>query len=339
MLDKSLYWTPHKILTYNSMFNMVVGGRGTGKTYGALKFCINRYIKQARMFIYLRRYDTDLAKKERLLSTVSREFPNHEFMVEGQKLLIRRSGLDKSWDIMGYVMPLSKALSDKSVPFDMVDWIIYDEFLLGESKQTYLKNEVEAFLDFYNTVDRFNDRVRVFFLANSTAIVNPYFLYYKVAPRKTNRIKQYKEGYISLQYLKNKDFIDHVSNTRFGKMIADTPYYDYAVSNEFRDDTDNFIAKKSSAAKYHSAYTFDGQSIALWSDINQGVYFVTSKVPKDAKPFILTRDDMQPNLLMIERSNRLLRGVMRLYMQGSVYFDNVQSRSLFYQIMDYLNLR
>lgn len=336
--DTSLYWTPHDILTYNAMFNFIVGGRGTGKTYGALNYCIQKYIKQKTGFIYLRRYDTDLTKKERLLSTVAQEFPKYNFSVEGQKLLIRRND-SKKWDIMGYCMPLSKANSDKSIPFEFIDYIIYDEFLRGSSRQPYLKNEVEAFLDFYNTVDRYNDRVRCFFLANSTEIVNPYFLYYKMTPRQGDKIKTYKDGYIAFQYLKSKNFIDEVSKTRFGQMIKDTPYYDYAVSNEFRDDTDTFIAKKTPTATFHSAYTFDGRSLSLWQDIENGVFFVSEKVPKDKECFILTRTDMQPNMLMIERSNRYLKKIMKLYMMGCLFFDNINTRGLFYDILDYLNLR
>ena len=39
----------------------------------------------------------------------------------------------------------------------------------------YLGGEVTALEEFYNTVDRWNDRVRVIMCSNAVTLANPYF--------------------------------------------------------------------------------------------------------------------------------------------------------------------
>lgn len=336
-IDESLYWTPHKILTHNALFNYVIGGRGTGKTFGSLYYVIKKFLRSGKEFIYLRRYDTDLKKKDRLMRDVSTKFDNFEFQVEGQKIQIRKTGI-KKWQTAGYVMPLSSADSDKSVPFNNVDTIIYDEFIKTKGMQHYIKNEPELLLDFYNTVDRYNDRVRLLALANAVNIVNPHFVYHNISPREVG-ISKWKDGTIAVERLHEQKFIDQVDKTRFGQLVKGTAYYDYAVNNEFTDNTQDFIFKKSSNAKIHSCFKFDQHTFAVWCDYELGCMFVNLKPPKDAKIFALTKSDFQPNLIMIDRSSNMLKGISRLYMQGSLFFENVKTRELFYNMLDFLNLR
>ena len=42
------------------MFNFIIGERGVGKTYGAIKFCINDYLKNGNQFVYVRRFKTEI---------------------------------------------------------------------------------------------------------------------------------------------------------------------------------------------------------------------------------------------------------------------------------------
>lgn len=338
-LKASEYWTPHNILTYNAIFNFSIGARGKGKTFGSLRHCIKHFIKKRRLFIYMRRYETNFSKKEKMLSAVSHKFPNYEMRVEGMRMLIREAGnTDSKWEIMGYLVPLSTGVNDKSIPFDDVDYIIYDEFIISKGAQHYIKNEVEVFIDYYNTVDRLNDRVRVFFLANAVSIVNPYFIYFNLTPRKGQQIKTYRNGYIALEIVESSGYAAEADKTRFGKMIKNTAYYDYAIGNEFNDDNDVFISKRSQTSIFHSAYKFDDQFFSVWLDVEAGNGYISPKIPKNCKIFSLTKNDMQPNLVMYDRSSKMLKGVNNLFNQSSLYFENVVCRDLFYQVSEYLNL-
>ena len=51
-----MFYDYNKVLSYNAMFNFIIGERGVGKTFGAKKFCINRFLKYGEQFVYIRRY-------------------------------------------------------------------------------------------------------------------------------------------------------------------------------------------------------------------------------------------------------------------------------------------
>lgn len=343
MADNSMYWDGHDILTMNAMFMFVIGGRGTGKTYDTKKKRIKHFIKTGKEFIYLRRYKTEFEDKSIFFADLLEEFPEWEFKVEGMKCYMRHVTEDdkkpEKWRLVCYLITLANALTKKSVPYPNVDYIIFDEFIIDKGNIHYLNNEVKQFQDFYNTVDRFQDRVKVMFLANAVSIVNPYFIAYKLKPRKNARFLRAHKGYMTVEMVDSEKFRQHVDNTRFGQMIKGTSYYDYAVGNTFHDSHDRFIQKKSEDAKFFFALKFDNHTVGIWVDYTSGCYYVCNKYPNDCLTYVLTKDDMEPNLLMIDRSSALLKSVRKLYMQGSVFFDKITTREFFNNVLDYLNIR
>lgn len=338
--DTSIYWDGNNLLSRNAMWNYAVGGRGLGKTFFAKKTNIKRGTKVYRPFIYMRRYKPEFQDKDRFLNDVLKYFPDCEFKVDGMVISAKRVDSDK-WFPICYLITLASALSKKSIPYNDVDWIVFDEFIIPRKGMTrYLPNEVEAFQDFYNTVDRFEDRVKVLFLANSVSIVNPYFVYYGLKPRKGQKFFATRDNYHCVEYIDSTKYQQHVDSTRFGQMIKGTGYYDYAVGNVFRDDHDTFIKKKTPEAKPYFKIIFDGRTIGVWVDYTNGEYFITNTAPSDIRiTYALTKHDMAPNLLMLERSSVVLKSVKMLYMQGSVFFNSVQTREFFNDIMDYVGLR
>ena len=45
MVRSEDYWDIMRPLSYNCLYNFFIGPRGTGKTYGSLKYCIEQYLK------------------------------------------------------------------------------------------------------------------------------------------------------------------------------------------------------------------------------------------------------------------------------------------------------
>ena len=71
------------------MFNFLIGERGVGKTYGATKFVINRFLKTGEKFAYVRRFKPELAKAQSTFFKKiikNNEFPNHKFEVKKRSL-------------------------------------------------------------------------------------------------------------------------------------------------------------------------------------------------------------------------------------------------------------
>ena len=51
-----MWYDLNKTLSHNAFINIVIGSRGTGKTYALKNKALNNYLKKGEQFIYLRRY-------------------------------------------------------------------------------------------------------------------------------------------------------------------------------------------------------------------------------------------------------------------------------------------
>ena len=83
-----MYYDYNKVLSYNAMFNFIIGERGVGKTFGAKKFCINRFLKYGEQFVYIRRYKTEIKESagdvNKFFGQMADFFPDINFGVHGE---------------------------------------------------------------------------------------------------------------------------------------------------------------------------------------------------------------------------------------------------------------
>jgi hypothetical protein len=319
-----------KTLTYNCLFNMVIGNRGCGKSYGLKKRAIKNFLEKGHQFVYLRRFQDELENTapnyfDDIL--INEEFENIKIEYSGGCYYIN--------DILaGYAMALTKAKDYKSVAFPLVYLIIFDEFLVEENGfSRYLKNEVEQFLGFYMSIDRYRGCI-VFFLANAVTMINPYTLYWNLTlPYGSNFVRK---GEILLQLVQDDEFIKEKKDTRFGKLIAGTQFESYAIDNKFRNDSKTFIRKKSEKSKYYFTFHYMGEKFGVWIDRDNGMLFVSSNVDESCRfIYSLTVDDHSPNTMLLKNINRepMFKLFIDNYKLGNVYFENQKMKNIGYEVI------
>jgi hypothetical protein len=208
-----LWYDLHTLLSHNALFSFIISNRGAGKTYSAKRWAIRSFLKTGAQFIYLRRYKTEFDDFGKFFNDIKDEFPDVSFEVKGKVILI-------NGHIAGYGISLSTALTKKSVAYPLVDKIIFDEFVIDSKVIHYLSNEVNAFLEFYETVARTRNNVRVLFISNAVTIVNPYFLFWNLKVNQKARFTKYK--HMIIDNYTNQEFIDMKYQTRFGQIIKGT---------------------------------------------------------------------------------------------------------------------
>ena len=139
-------------------FIFIVGGRGTGKTYGVCKFAIEKKIK----FALMRRTQTqaDLISKpefsplkpvlgdmNRMFKAVSLTKQNSAFYETDME------GTIISPEPFCYSLALSTISNMRGFDAGDISLIFYDEFI-AEAHERPLKNEAEAFFNCYETINR-----------------------------------------------------------------------------------------------------------------------------------------------------------------------------------------
>lgn len=317
-------------LSYNCLFNMVIGGRGCGKSYGLKKRAIKEFLNNDKQFVYLRRYEDEIKETaETYFDDVlfNNEFPNVEIKYgEGTYTI--------NGKVAGYSMALTKAKNYKSIAYPKVWLIIFEEFLLEDNGfNRYLKEEVKQFLGLYMSVDRYRG-VQVFFLANSTTMINPYTLFWDIQlPYGSNFTRR---GDILLHLVDDAEFVAERKQTRFGKLIEGTEFSEYAIENKFTMDSKTFIRKKTEKAHHYFSFVYMGETFGVWVDYTVGKYFVSMDVdPSNRNIYSLTVEDHSPNTMLLRGISKSFhfKPFIEEYKNGNVYFENQKIKNIVYQVI------
>ena len=339
------YWDIKRTISYNALFNFIIGMRGAGKTYGALKECVEHYMKTGKQFMYVRRMKTELDKlttmrNGRLFNAVAKDpaFKDITLSAESNTLYLTTVENDnKNKQIIGYAQPLSTASILKSDAFPDVDTILFDEFIIDNSgTYHYLKDEVTKFFDLYETVARGRD-VRVFFLSNAVTLANPYFDFFHLNKPYNGDIQRFgKNKDILVQNVVPEDLSNEKKHTRFGKIIADTEYSDYAYSNEWLLDNNDFIEKKTARCTYFLTLRYRQNWIGIWLDELQWVFYVSTDVDLQfPRVYSATTDDHKPNIMLFKAGKKLgfMKNLIEAYQCGCVRYENLKLKNWFRDIM------
>lgn len=326
------WYDPNKTLTHNALFNLIIGNRSSGKSYGLKKRVIKNYKEKGWQFVYLRRYGDELDKsKDTYFNDIieNREFPDDTITFENDCFLI-------NGQVFGYAMALTKAKDYKSSSFPLVWLIIFEEFIIEENGYTrYLKNEVEIFLGFYMSIDRYRG-CKVFFLGNNYTMFNPYTLFWNLSiPYEGNTTKA-QNGKILLEMVNNEEFIQERMLTDFGQLVAGTPFAEYAIQNKSRIDTKTFVMKKTEDSRYYFTFKYDGELFGVWIDYTIGKFFVSKNVdPYFKTVYCITLDDHSPNTLLLKSINKsfLFKTFIDSYKDGNVYFESMKIKAIVYNVI------
>lgn len=333
------YYDFGPLLSYNAMWNFLVGGRGLGKTYGAKKRAIKRAVERREQFIYLRRYEEELKNLDTFFADLQHEFPQWDLRVQGRRFeaapASSRDNRKREWFTIGYAIPLSTAQKQKSIPYPLVTTIIFDEFIIERGLIRYLPAEADVFKNFYLTVDRQQDKTKVFFLANSVSIANPYFIEYNILPDEGDEYIRdpSPNRYWIAHFPKAEDFAASVKKTRFGQFIAGSEYEKYAVGNEFADNHQGLVSEKHSRAKHMFNFESRVGTFSVWHDVVEDQYFVYKRVPHGQLTVTLLPERMDEEKILLTPNDLLIKRLQTAFRHKRMWFDGPVARNMWLDVM------
>lgn len=347
-VDSKIFWDIKKTLSHNCLFNFILSIRGGGKTYGVLKWCIEKHLSEKRngrswQFVYVRRHENELKKltiqrNGRIFKSVRREFPTHQLKAESNVLYC-----DK--EEMGYAIQLSTAMTSKSDPMPDVHVMIFDEFITGVGKP-YLRDEVTQFLELYESVARpgtDHPEVKVFFLGNPVNPVNPYFDYFGLERPYMGEFRKFGDTKdILVQDVDVPELAERKKSTRFGKIIDGTTYAGYSQENKWLEGTSDFIAHKTKDSEYRMSIRYEDDWIGVWFDVVEWVYYISNSVElQNPNKFAATTKDHKPNAMLMKSAKQMgcFKHLINAYNIGCVRFESMKLKDSFKEIMRMMNAR
>ena len=325
LYDKNGWVNWSYILDRKAAFTMVVGARGTGKTYGLMK----ELIRRKQPFIYLRRLKTQIDNCGKVTGNpfkrlnIDLNMNILPFSVGGN---VEFKQNDKNGELVAVGVALSTVATIRGIDFSDFNYIVFDEAIamIGEKP---IKNEFDAFLNFYETVNRNREiigeqPVQAILLGNANKLSNPYFTGWHFM--KT-----------SLKMLRGKQMVYQTPDaTRLMIMLQDSPiskkkadtaayqngsdgFISMALDNAFR--TDETKIKSEPLREYNHIVSIG--EIGIYRHKSERKYFVSSKVQT---PYY---DDFGISLKMFRQDFIMLR--VNYLIAKNVLFEDYESELLF----------
>lgn len=323
------------ILSYDKIFNFVVGNRGGGKTFNSMDFLINRFKKTGEQWAYIRRTETELdaAIGKGLFKDLQAhgKFADDEFKVENN--IMYCNGQE-----MGACIALSQAHKFKGSGFPYLMWLLYDEFI-PEPGTYKLKDEIGKLLGLVETIGRLR-RVRVIFLANSLTINNVYFDFFGIRPKRGAKFTKHPTKSIIIQLYVNEEQQAAKRESEFGQLMAGTKYAEYMIDNRFLLDNYDFIETSlSGRSVYQCSLHYNGHSYGVYWYEKLGVFHISDNVVKSCNmQFSFTTEDHSPNFILFDvaKKNPYIKRLIRAYEIGRLRFVNMTCKNDMYELFQYL---
>lgn len=208
--DEIQYYSLNKILEVEAHYNVIIGERSNGKTYGTLLHAIEEYFKgNGGELAIIRRWQEDIrGNRARDIFTAILQDGHIARLSDGkyEGLYYYASkfyfcnydddgkALYNQDDIFCHLFALSDTEHNKSISFPNVKTIVFDEFM---TRGTYLPNEFVLFMNTLSTIVRQRKDVAIFMLGNTVNKFSPYFKEMglkNVAEMKQGSIEVYTYG-------------------------------------------------------------------------------------------------------------------------------------------------
>lgn len=315
------------ILQLNKPFTFIVGGRGIGKTYGALKYIIEEKIP----FMLMRRTQTqtDLINKPEFspFKSIADDL-NRNISVSSMSKYSSTVYLDD--EPLGYTCALSTISNMRGFDASNVRLLVYDEFI-PERHERLLKNEGSAFLNAYETINRNRelkgDRpLQAMLLANSFNIGNDIFMEMGLVNIAAKMQRDGQELYvnnntgIALIMPNNSRISEAKANTALYRATSDGSFSKMALGNEFSYNPSDNIGTRP-LKEYKPVVTIGG--ITIYKHRSGKGYYIVEQDNGSQNRYNTDNVDMKRFLKKYGMS------LYNAYMANCIIFQNMLTKSLF----------
>lgn len=237
-------------LNFKCPFTFIIGGRGTGKTFGAIKQCIENDIR----FMLMRRTQaqTDLISKPEFspVNPVMDHLGLFPVIESGSKyngiIYYKTDPESEDKTLCGYTSALSTFSNLRGFDGSTIDLLVFDEFI-PERHERLIKHEADAFYNVYETINRNRELqgrepLKVLCLSNSNSLASPILASLNLV--KTLERMQSKgqteyinrESGIALFLLFHSPISSMKSNTALYRATKNTEFSRMSIENEFAYD-------------------------------------------------------------------------------------------------------
>lgn len=314
------YYSLRKCLSYNRYLNILIGGRGIGKTYQLKKYVIEQYLKSKKQFVWVRRYKTEIKEAtDGFFTKHKNNYPGHKFSIRGKTAYIDGKQAGR------FIALTNADILKGSDDFSAVTTIVYDEFIIDNksSFRRYLPNELRVFTDLQETIFRTRQDGKVFMLANALSMVNPYCLAFGI---KFHYNPLFKNDLIYAEMLSTTNELAFAKATTPQNKLATKylpEYNEYANNESFlNDDYSQIERKPKDSIQLFNIKTNNNIIYFFFASSSQALYACKAGDPKTI-PLTVNKiaENNRPH------AGAELKKIKSFAVAGRLFFENLQIKS------------
>ena len=318
------------VLENEYTFNIIVGGRGTGKTYGALKYVKENNIK----FMFSRRTQEQVNLIKQPVFNPYKVLNNDmHWNVQVSPIGPKVYGFYDSFrDIdsgeyhmdnvpFGIIAAVSTFSNMRGFDASDVKVWLYDEFI-KESKDKPIKEEGKAILNMYESMNRNRELkgeppIKFLAMANSEDIANPLMIELGLVTVATRMQKNHQEQYfdkersIALYLPQRSPISQQKAETALYKLTKYSQFNKMALDNEFVD-VDLTLVRSAKLSEYRPLVRVGEITVYQHKAGNQ--YYVTDHHSGQCQTYTSGATDLK-------RFLRSYSWLWNAYLNGRVYFE------------------
>lgn len=337
--DTKNYFSITSLYKYDMPFNFVIGGRGTGKTYGALL----DMLESEKKFMFMRRSQTQLKEVCEEKSFQMEDESTVRVSLSPFKSIERNTGMSVtiekiSKDLyaffynnkhIGYGCSLNTISNIRGFDASDIDYLIFDEFvpLPGEMSK---KDEGRMLMDAYETINRNRELegrkpLYMYCLANANDIDCPILLDLELTEaveKMINKEKRFRldgKRRYTFSLLENSEFDEAKSQTAIYHFTRGLKYNEMAFQNKFAYDDFTNISSRNI-----KEYT------PLWNIGNYYIYNHKSRPEYYISMCAMKTKESYPDSEFGFEQFRLNHGreMYGAYMENRIIFETYRSKKL-----------
>lgn len=329
-MKKSIYFDPTKYLPYQRNFILINSERTVGKTYSTQKFQIERALDKAERFVYFVRTQQEKSTgvfQDAYSKVMMEQFPGYDFTFKSNHCFVE---LDDQQFEIGVCMALSEANKAKRINYPKSRWGLFDEYILEEMTHSdYVSgwNEPNLFLKAYHTIDREQDYLTVFMLANTVEFYNPYHIHpaFNVPPTPIGEV--WKSENVVYEHIEaSEELKKKKKKSKFLRMIEGTEYGGYAIKGDFINDNDSFIASRTKKAKLQYNFDVGTETFGVWYDNDTGILYIDDVYDKNfSRWYTFDKNRMKEGkTLVVSKEIYILKWTGTMFRRGNVRWTKME---------------
>lgn len=312
-------------------FIIIIGARGCGKTYGALK----SVLEDKKRFMYMRRTDKILQ-----IIMDERYSPFKKINEDLHRAILPKASKgygtyidDDNGDLVGYAAALSTIANLRGFDGSDIELLIWDEFI-PEPSEIVRFNEFSAFANAYETINRNRefegrDPLKAVLMSNSDLLYSTVVSGLNVADDLVMMQETGTEIYehskdILLVRPDSPKFYEQKKDTVLYRITEGSSFSDMALNNNFTVE-DRSRIKERPVREFNCIAVY--KSIAIHKHKTDSTWYVTGSDLSSGSPAVYLETEAERRRYLREQT-----AVWRAFNKRKVYFQSVAVQSVFLDI-------